>query len=102
MWGFLKYFHPQVAREETDRDDVLLRVIPGVRAAGAPEAFHAAITVLLDEAGDELPRGSDPRSAPEPDRVNLDLRSFRTRSRTRSRPAPTRGTGCSRSFATGT
>lgn len=51
VWGFLKYYHPNVARGYWDWDDVLIDTIESVKAAETKEAFHDAIIEMIQRAG---------------------------------------------------
>ncbi len=49
-WGFLKYYHPQVA-QRGDWDATLISFVPRVRAAETQGAFNDEILALLTQAG---------------------------------------------------
>jgi carboxyl-terminal processing protease len=57
VWGFLKYYHPEVAtgasviKQRIDWDAELLAIIPDVKAAGDFHGYNAAIDRLIDRAG---------------------------------------------------
>ncbi len=44
VWGFLKYYHPDVAKGSPDWDKELIRMIPEIKALPDAKAFNKAIT----------------------------------------------------------
>lgn len=44
VWGFLKYYHPAVAKGNPDWDKELIRMIPIVKSAGTNNDFNKRIT----------------------------------------------------------
>jgi carboxyl-terminal processing protease len=44
VWGFLKYYHPEVAKGNPDWDKELVRMIPIIKEAQTDEAFNKTIT----------------------------------------------------------
>ncbi|MCP4156400.1 MAG: hypothetical protein GY757_52290 [bacterium] len=52
VWGFLKYYHPDVATGEIDWDGALLAAIPNFKDAGDFDSFNAEVANLLVTAGD--------------------------------------------------
>ncbi len=51
VWGLLKYYHPEVAKGETDWDQALLTAIPAVIAAGDFDSFNMELDNLITQAG---------------------------------------------------
>ncbi len=47
LWGAIKYFHPYPAYKDIDLDGALVKVIPRVKAARAPNEYSQAISDLL-------------------------------------------------------
>jgi hypothetical protein len=51
VWGFLKYYHPQVAKGKLNWDEELARKIAEVKAARDRQELSKAYTQWLDELG---------------------------------------------------
>lgn len=51
IWGFLKYYHPQVATGKSDWDAHLITLIPKVRQATTAEQVSAIYLQVLEELG---------------------------------------------------
>lgn len=51
IWGFLKYYHPQVATGKSDWDAHLITLIPKVRQATTAEQVSAIYLQVLQELG---------------------------------------------------
>jgi C-terminal processing protease CtpA/Prc len=50
-WGFLKYYHPWVAKGRENWDQVLIEAIDSVKAADSREAFNEVISEMIGRAG---------------------------------------------------
>jgi carboxyl-terminal processing protease len=84
VWGFLKYFHPGVARGTMNWDSALVASVPIVRAARSSADYNAAIKSLLDAAGPVQKCGDAPATGktacqcvadgPDSARKNVDFR----------------------------
>lgn len=53
LWGTIKYFHPYLAYKDIDWDGALIKVIPQVKAARAPDEYRQAISNLLQVLDDQ-------------------------------------------------
>ncbi len=51
VWGFLKYYHPWVAKGRENWDQVLIETIDSVKAADSREAFNEVISEMIGRAG---------------------------------------------------
>jgi hypothetical protein len=47
VWGFLKYYHPEVAEGELEWDSVLMVMIPGIEKEQSKEMFNNQIDSLI-------------------------------------------------------
>ena len=84
VWGFLKYYHPGVARGTIHWDSAAVDAVPRVKAARTNAELDAVIGSLLDAAGSVRPcvdsttngGAATPcrQSFPDSMRINLDLR----------------------------
>ncbi|MEI2739454.1 MAG: S41 family peptidase [Chitinophagaceae bacterium] len=73
-WGFLKYFHPQVAAGKYNWDMELFKMIPVIKNAGSDDALSASLLLWIDSLG-EIPVCNTCNSNP-PDTAftkNLDM-----------------------------
>jgi C-terminal processing protease CtpA/Prc len=52
VWGFLKYYHPGVAKGLVDWDEVLLDAINPIKEADSKDAFNDVIAHMIRQAGD--------------------------------------------------
>lgn len=52
VWGFLQYYHPQVAGGHTDWDKQLLEVLPKVEQANSKEEFSVVIENWINALGE--------------------------------------------------
>src|ERR1700710_299738 len=51
LWGFLKYYHPSIAKGDYDWDAELLEILPGCFAANSDKDFYAIVNHLVDTLG---------------------------------------------------
>ncbi|PZX48335.1 S41 family peptidase [Algoriphagus chordae] len=51
IWGFLKYYHPQVAAGKYDWDEELFRILPKVKTASTQEELSQVYLDWLDNLG---------------------------------------------------
>jgi len=51
VWGFLKYYHPQVAGGKTNWDKQLIEVLPKIEQAQTQEEFSLALEKWIDALG---------------------------------------------------
>lgn len=51
VWGFVKYYHPNVAAGKFNWDDALLRILPGILQAKTPEERNVQLLAWIKEAG---------------------------------------------------
>jgi C-terminal processing protease CtpA/Prc len=51
VWGFVKYYHPAVARGDYNLDAELLRVLPKVLASATPQARNEVLSAWLTSLG---------------------------------------------------
>jgi carboxyl-terminal processing protease len=51
VWGFLKYYHPEVAKGARDWDQQMIGLLPEVRKAATPEKLSGIYQKLLTELG---------------------------------------------------
>ena len=52
VWGFLKYYHPQVASGKFNWDDQLFSVLPKIEQASTKEEFSKILENWIDSLGD--------------------------------------------------
>jgi C-terminal processing protease CtpA/Prc len=52
VWGFLKYYHPNVADGSKNWDEQLFQILPKVEEAQTPEAFSLVIENWIDSLGE--------------------------------------------------
>ena len=74
VWGFLKYFHPGVAKGAIHWDSALVATVPKVRGARTKAEFETALQSLLDAAGAVPPCASCAPAAHDSLRKNVDFR----------------------------
>ena len=84
VWGFLKYYHPGVAKGTIHWDSVLVDAVPRAKAARTNAELDAIVRGLLDAAGSVRPcvdstanagtPGPCRQTFPDSLRINLDLR----------------------------
>jgi C-terminal processing protease CtpA/Prc len=74
VWGYLKYYHPQVASGKTDWDKQLFEVLPQIEKAQTKEEFSAVLENWIDALG-EVPSNKPLVLDPNTDffTKNLDL-----------------------------
>jgi C-terminal processing protease CtpA/Prc len=63
VWGYLKYYHPQVAGGKIDCDKQLFEVLPKVEKANTKEEFSLVLEKWIDAQGDvpvNKPQSLDP------------------------------------------
>ncbi len=65
VWGFLKYFHPGVARGAISWDSVLVASAPSAAVATTKQAFDSVLAAMLDAAGEVPPCGRCPAMPPD-------------------------------------
>ncbi len=51
VWGFLKYYHPEVAKGKMNWDDELLRMMPEVKAASNSEELSQVLLTWIESLG---------------------------------------------------
>ncbi|MFB9863098.1 S41 family peptidase [Rufibacter immobilis] len=51
IWGFLKYYHPEVAKGERDWDQQMITLLPEVRMAATAEELSTIYAKLLEQLG---------------------------------------------------
>ena len=51
VWGYVKYFHPKVAKCDLDWDQTLVDAIPSIKEAPSNESFNDLLIDLMDIAG---------------------------------------------------
>jgi len=51
VWGYLKYYHPIVARGKLDMDAELFKMIPAAKTAASDEAFSTLLLNWIDGLG---------------------------------------------------
>lgn len=66
VWGLLKYYHPEVAKGQIDWDEVLISVIPAVKAAVDYDSFNQEINNLIVQAGDVTIEDYNPQTPAHP------------------------------------
>jgi hypothetical protein len=52
IWGFLKYYHPNVADGSQNWDDQLFQILPKVEEAQSEEAFSLVIENWITSLGE--------------------------------------------------
>ena len=52
VWGYLKYYHPQVASGKTDWDKQLFEVLPKIEQANTKEEFSFVLENWIDSLGE--------------------------------------------------
>ncbi len=50
VWGFLKYYHPNVGSGEIDWDSVLIEILPSI-IESSEDKYHTSILKLIESAG---------------------------------------------------
>jgi carboxyl-terminal processing protease len=80
FWGFLKYYHPKVARGKFDWDHALLKKIPLVRSAKNKAELNVIYYNWLIELGKGKKRRNCKNDVPDGLKYNLDLRWIDNRS----------------------
>jgi C-terminal processing protease CtpA/Prc len=51
VWGFLKYYHPEVAKGKFDWDAELFKILPAVKSTTSDEAFSSLLLHWIDGLG---------------------------------------------------
>ncbi len=51
LWGFLKYYHPAIAKGDYDWDAELLKILPRCFAANSDKDFYTIVDHLVDTLG---------------------------------------------------
>jgi carboxyl-terminal processing protease len=72
VWGFLKYYHPQVAQGKFDWDKELFRKIHTVKSAKDNKEFSSVLSSWIDSLGDIPPCRKCDQLAPDQITYNLD------------------------------
>ncbi|MEN0045924.1 MAG: S41 family peptidase [Bacteroidota bacterium] len=76
VWGYTKYFHPEIAQCNFEWDEVLLEKVEEIKSVSSDEEFNGILTQMLDDLG-EVPTPSIPKEEiGEEFLYNLDLRWF--------------------------
>jgi carboxyl-terminal processing protease len=52
VWGFLKYYHPNVAKGKFDWDDQLLRILPSIEKANTKEELSGVYLAWIESLGE--------------------------------------------------
>lgn len=73
-WGFLKYYHPRVARGMVDWDRMLVVILDEFKRAGTAASARASISAMLDSAGPVDSCLRCPPDGPDSVRGNIDHR----------------------------
>lgn len=73
VWGFLKYYHPQVAKGKMDWDAALVDKVREVIKAKDKEALNATYITWLQDLGKVKRCNSCSNNIPESQAKNLDL-----------------------------
>ncbi len=73
VWGFLKYYHPEVAKGKLDWDAELMQKIAEVKAAKGPQELNELYSNWLDKLGKVKPCNSCENNLPENLKRNLTL-----------------------------
>ena len=74
VWGYLKYFHSEVAKGEYNWDDVLIKTLPRIRLSASEQDFNIALAALIDTAGAMAIPNPPPPVVADSLKYNLDLR----------------------------
>lgn len=75
-WGYLKYFHSEIAKGNLDWDAILLEKIYDVKNSNSGESFNNVLTSLITAPGETAASNTDPPEIPEDLRYNLNLNWF--------------------------
>jgi len=76
VWGYTKYFHPEVAQCNLDWDEVLLEKVEQTKTIGSDEEFNEILAQMLEAAG-EIERSFTPKEQVDEEFLyNLDLNWF--------------------------
>ncbi len=67
LWATVEYFHPYVATRLIDWDAALVRALPAIRTAHTPDAYQAALRIMLDALKDQSSYLSDGKLADRSD-----------------------------------
>lgn len=73
VWGYLKYFHSEVAKGTRNWDSILVSTIPAVQAATTGEEFNNALMTMFNYAGPMAVSNAGLPSVPDSMRFNLNL-----------------------------
>lgn len=73
VWGFVKYFHTEVAKGTENWDSDLIITLPSVRNATSKQEFNSALVRMLDRAGEMAQPAVSTPELPDSLRFNLDL-----------------------------
>jgi len=73
VWGFLKYYHPEVAKGKFDWDAVLVKNYLSVKTAKSKAEFNVIISRILDSVGYIAPNRSKALSFPDSLKKNLNI-----------------------------
>ncbi|MBI5324185.1 MAG: T9SS type A sorting domain-containing protein [Ignavibacteriae bacterium] len=76
VWGYLKYFHSEVAKGIMNWDSVLYKSITDVTAAGTKEEFNDVLLTLISKAGSMDIPTTQPPVIEDSLKYNLDLSWF--------------------------
>ncbi|MHB1050736.1 MAG: T9SS type A sorting domain-containing protein [Bacteroidota bacterium] len=73
VWGYMKYFHSEVAKGLYNWDSVLIQTLPGVMNAGSDADFNTAMLSMIKKPGPTVRSIQPPPVIPESLKYNLDL-----------------------------
>jgi len=73
VWGFLKYFHSEVAKGSQDWDAELLQTLENVKNDVSNQDFNNTMGNLINSAGDMAVSTTQPPDIPESLKYNLDF-----------------------------
>ena len=73
VWGYMKYFHSEIAKGLYNWDSVLIQILPDVINASSDEQFNVAILSMIKKPGATARTFIPPPAIPESVKFNLDL-----------------------------
>ena len=76
VWGYLKYFHSEVAKGSLDWDNILLGKINDVKESNSDVSFNNVLSSLITSPGETASANTDLPEVPEDLRYNLNLNWF--------------------------
>jgi len=74
VWGYLKYFHSEVAKANYDWDTTLIHTLAKIKLSTNDQGLNNALTDLINSAGEMAIPNSPPPVVAESLKYNLDLR----------------------------